>query len=272
MDRTDEDGLPASEVGIWTLDKHKLLRDYVIASHGARQKFQGRTSYIDPFCGPGRSWLREKLEFIDGSPLVAFEAGRAYPEDQFGDIHVGDTSQEYVDAAIKRIEARGGVATPYYGPAVETVGQITNRLAPFGLHVAFLDPFNLAHLPFSVIQELARFTHMDMIIHVSAMHLKRELPKWLAAPNVSCDLDQFAPGWREAIDPNRRQDVVREQIREHWRDQIRNLRMSPSEKVVAVENSRGGEIYWLVLVSRSDLADELWKDIAGRSMQGNLFP
>ena len=34
---TDQDGLPASDVGVWTLEKHERLRKYIDSSHGARR-------------------------------------------------------------------------------------------------------------------------------------------------------------------------------------------------------------------------------------------
>lgn len=71
MELADEDGLPMSEVGEWTLDKHERLRKYIDAAHGARRKFAGRTTYIDLYCGPGRSRIRETQKVVDGSPLVA---------------------------------------------------------------------------------------------------------------------------------------------------------------------------------------------------------
>lgn len=45
MGLMDDDGLPASEVGEWTLDKHERLRKYVVGAHGARRQFRGRTTY-----------------------------------------------------------------------------------------------------------------------------------------------------------------------------------------------------------------------------------
>jgi hypothetical protein len=45
----------------------------------------------------------------------------------------------------------------------------------YGLHLAFIDPFNLAQLPFSIIERMLRVQRMDMIIHVSLQDLQRNL-------------------------------------------------------------------------------------------------
>ena len=48
-----------------------------------------------------------------------------------------------------------------------------SAINPYGLHLAFLDPFNLAQLPFSIIERMLRVKRMDMIIHVSVQDLQR---------------------------------------------------------------------------------------------------
>ena len=43
------------------------------------------------------------------------------------------------------------------------------------LHFAFLDPYNLEQLPFSIIEKLASVQRMDMLIHVSVLDLQRNI-------------------------------------------------------------------------------------------------
>jgi hypothetical protein len=42
-----------------------------------------------------------------------------------------------------RIVSIGGSPTAAVGKAEETVDRVVNRLNPYGLHFAFLDPYNL---------------------------------------------------------------------------------------------------------------------------------
>jgi len=269
MDKQADDGLPASEVGAWTEEKHERLRRYVDASHGARRRFGARSTYVDLFCGPGRSWIRETDAFIDGSPLVAFDsAGKQ--GDQFGEILIADERPDYVAAAEQRLRSKGAKVRSFVGEARTTVDQVIAALDPAGLHLAFLDPYNLGALPFSIIEKLARVKRMDLLIHVSAMDLKRDLHNYVR-PDGPKDLDDFAPGWRSHVNTRRRQDVVRGQIFEYWRSLIKTLGTSPSDFVEAVENSKGAELYWLVFVARHELAHKLWQAIANVSAQGRLF-
>jgi three-Cys-motif partner protein len=268
MDKPDADGLPASEVGIWTEEKHERLRRYVDASHGARRSFK-RRSYVDLYCGPGRSWIRETDAFIDRSPLVAFDSAAKHG-DQFTEILIADANPEYINAAEARLRARGAKVHPFSGEAEAVVDQVIASLHPDGLHFAFLDPYNLGALPFVIIEKLASVKRMDLLVHVSAMDLKRDLHNYIRAEGPK-DLDRFAPGWRKQVNVKQRQDVVRKEIFEYWRSLIKRLGTSPNECVEAVENSKSSELYWLVFIARHDLAHRLWQAVSNVSTQGRLF-
>ena len=62
----DDDGLPLDEVGPWAKDKHDRLRKYVDISRAARRKWIEGSSksatYVDLFCGTGRSIIRDTNE------------------------------------------------------------------------------------------------------------------------------------------------------------------------------------------------------------------
>ncbi len=106
--------------------------------------------------------------------------------------------------SIRRIQLRlrnasrslGGAARSYVGEASVVVDQVMNAINPYGLHLAFLDPFNLAQLPFSIIERMLRVKRMDMIIHVSLQDLQRNLDDYTREGGT---LDMFAPGWRNEV-------------------------------------------------------------------------
>ncbi|OGA20889.1 MAG: hypothetical protein A3I02_15525 [Betaproteobacteria bacterium RIFCSPLOWO2_02_FULL_67_26] len=268
MDKLDADNLPASDVGAWTAEKHERLRKYVEASHGARRGYRYR-SYVDLYCGPGRSWIRETGVFIDGSPLVAFDSAGKHG-DQFTEILIADAKAEYIGAAESRLRARGANVRPFPGEAYAVVDQVIAALNPYGLHFAFLDPFSLGALPFSVIRKLGSVKRMDLLIHVSAMDLKRDLHNYIR-PDGPTDLEEFAPGWREHVDTKQRQDIVRQEIFDYWRTLIRGLGTSPNDCIEVVENSKSSDLYWLVFVARHELAHKLWEAIANVTPQSRLF-
>ena len=81
-------------------------------------------------------------------------------------------------------------------PALEAADAVIAKLHPNGLHFIVLDPFSLGGLPFELIKKFSVLKHVDMLLHVSAMDLTRNLDKYIADGTI----DAFAPGWREAVD------------------------------------------------------------------------
>ncbi len=268
----DEDGLPLDEVGPWAKEKHERLRRYVDISRAARRKFvqgSGGAAYIDLFCGTGRGFIQETNEKIDGSPLDAFRSARdgGVP---FSEIHVADSDSEKCAAAAARIANLGGAASKYVGKAEETTLQIVGRLNPYGLHFAFLDPFNLDDLRFSVIEALSHLKRIDMLIHVSAQDLQRNLDAY----SISKDgpLDHFAPGWRKAVDLRQTKSATRAAYIAYWASKMEALGLPPARRAELVSGTtKNQRLYWLVFVSRSDFAKSLWDKIRNVSGQGELL-
>lgn len=265
----DDDGLPISEVGEWALDKHERLRKYVDSAHGARRKFAGRTTYIDLYCGPGRSQVRETGKRIDGSPLVAWESGRQHG-DQFSEFLLADANSDYLEAAAVRLRKRGANVRTFAGEAHAVADQVIGALDAGGLHLALLDPYNLGALPFELIRKLFGVRHMDIIVHVSASDLTRNLALYMAEDGPK-HLDRFAPDWRKHVDLSSPPATVRQAVFTHWRNLVKALGATANDCVEVVENSKHADLYWLVFLARHQLAHKLWADIANVTPQGRLF-
>jgi len=263
----DDDGLPLDEVGPWARDKHERLRQYVAIAAGARATFiaaGGGASYVDLFCGSGRAVIRDSKERIDGSPLVAFRAARA-GRVPFSEIHLGDIDPYGCAAAAARIANAGGAAMHYAGKAEDTVAPIVGRLDPRGLHFAFLDPFRLDDLPFSVLVTLAGLPHIDLLIHLNAQDLQRSLDD--AAASGEGPLDRFAPGWRNAVDLRQAQPAQQAFFMAHWATLLESLGLPPARRTeVMAGTAANRRPYWLVLISGNAFAQELWermRNVAG---------
>jgi three-Cys-motif partner protein len=261
-----DDGLPVTKVGTWTQEKHERLVKYVDIAQGVRGMFaRTENTYIELFCGPGRSIIEDTGETIDGSPILAArtakESGMPYT-----DIHLADADPTYVDAVCKRMPDGVGRVHPYVGEAEKTVDEIVPRLNPLGLHFAFLDPYKLV-LPFCILKKLASFKRIDMLIHVSIHDFQRNLRIYM--DERGGPLDRFAPGWRDVVNQRGTDRNIRIAIFNHWLSLIRNLDMAASqgsdiEKVVGTNRQ---PLYWLVLVARHDRAHEFWNKIRNVSQQ-----
>ena len=217
LDLDPDDGLIVGEVGSWATEKHDRLRRYIQASRGARARFlppkgAGGASYIELYSGAGRSLIAGTKQIIDGSAVVAFKAGRASGH-PFSEMHLSDLEAQNSTALAQRIKALGGAATSYVGDANVVVDQVMDAINPHGLHLAFLDPFNLAQLPFSIIEKMLQVQRMDMIIHVSLQDLQRNLDEHT---RVGGTLDIFAPGWRDVVNVKQSMAALRAALIEYW--------------------------------------------------------
>jgi len=266
-----DDGLIVDEVGPWATEKHERLKRYIDASRGARMRFVppagAGASYIELFCGPGRSLVRDKNRLIDGSPVVAYRAARA-SKARFSELHLNDIDRDKVKAAKARVAKLGGTVIDYSGAAEAVVSEIVHAINPYGLHFAFLDPYNLEQLPFAIIEKLASVQRMDMLIHVSVQDLQSNLDEYSGPGGV---LDSFIPGWRQEVNINQAIKPLRAALLECWLKKIRCLGTIPAEGIELVAGPRGQRLYWLVFVSAHDLGQKLWdaiRDLRGQREMG----
>ncbi len=261
-----DDGLVRAIVGPWADEKHKRLRHYIDISRAARRKFQGNSTYIDLYAGSGRARIRDTEHVIDGSPVVAIaEAGRSDP---FGHVHLADYDAANVAACTARLgQLTAPALSTYVGKAEVTVREVAARLSPSGLHLAFLDPFSIEAMPFSILETLAGFERMDLIIHVSVMDLQRNVKRLMANGKLSA----FAPGWEAAVNPHVRNSTAVVEVMRYWQTLIGRLGLKVSHQVERVAGKRNQPLYWLVLAGRHPLADQFWGQVSNVTSQGRLF-
>ncbi|MCD9008005.1 three-Cys-motif partner protein TcmP [Luteimonas sp. XNQY3] len=260
------DGLPCELVGSWVKDKHTRLRHYVDISRAARRKFDGNTSFIDLYCGPGRAKINDTTEYLPGSTVAAaLEAQRNTP---FGSIHFGDLDADNMQACESRLARENlGPRHSYTGPAVETAAKVVAGLSKSGLHFAFLDPYNIKSMPFEVIQTLASKPRMDLLIHLSSMDLTRNIKQYMR----SGTLENFAPGWRSHVDPHARNNLALIGLVNYWCGLIRGLGYEDvSTGLELVSGNRRQPLYWLALASRNPLGTRFWGEVSNVTPQNRL--
>jgi len=255
-----DDGLIAEKVGSWAINKLEIVTDYVFASGGARKKFAGTgAAYIDPFCGSGRSLIRGTSKFIDGSPVAAFKKSLESPG-RFTSINVSDADEELLAAATKRLDLINAPVHPVAGPASVALPQIVRSLDPYGLHLAFLDPYNLATLSFDLLQELARLKRIDVIAHVSVSDLQRNASRY--AEEDYDQFDKFAPGWREKVSPTLTKAAFRAALMKYWSEKVTSLGLPQATHWELIRGEHGQRLYWLIFLAKNGLAHDLWQKIS----------
>ncbi len=265
------DTLVAGECRDWATLKHDTLSRYIQITLGVRRKFAGRAgaAYIDLFSGAGRALNTDSGEFIDGSPLVALKQS-LISKVPFTDVFINDIDPALLQACRARLERLGAVVHPMGKDVGHAAAEVVRTLNPEGYHLAFLDPFDLG-IPFSAIKTLTSLRRIDMLLHVSAMDLQRNLPKAASDPGVRRKLDTFAPGWDTAVDSIASTQRQREQFVGHWTELLAGLGATTDTRWRLITNSKNGPLYWLVLIARHKLAHDFWQRQGSVAPQGDLF-
>lgn len=254
-----ERGSHGKGVGSWVpAEKHRLLCEYLDGSRYAWKKWQSRV-LIDPFAGPGRIQVAGESFSRDGGAVRAWRS--LVQHAPFTNMFIGDLDEERALACQRRLAAVGAPATAFVGPADETVRAMVAAVPSGSLSLAYIDPYNLEFLSFSILQELAKLPKVDLAINFCTMDLQRN-----AEPEFDPSRARFdgtAPGWRQhppvllASKKNVKVAFLR-----YWCDLVRGLGFSHSREMPTVRNDRGHGIYRMVFFARHDLPTRIWTDVA----------
>lgn len=266
------DGLPGLPVGEWSLDKHELIQRYVDITSATRAKFLGQgnagATFIDLFCSYGRAYVRDSNSWIDGSSLVAWYAS-VKSKRPFSDIYLADINEGARSSCSRRLRALGAPCTEVEGDATSAAHHLLQILNPAALHTVFLDPYGLGTLDFAILRSLSALRRVDVIMHISAMDLQRNLESYMAPGRT--ELDRFAPGWRNVVQPGGDRTRVRSEILLYWKSLIEGLGVWPSTEMKLITGPGSQRLYWLTLASKHKLGQKFWKIASNTGKQGNLF-
>jgi three-Cys-motif partner protein len=264
-----DDGLLVEKVGPWAKDKLEIVGDYIQISGPTRRKYRkNRPAFIDAFCGPGRSLIRSTGEYIDGSAVTAFKQGK-HSVERFSTIEIADLEPELLAAATTRLEKLEAPVRATPGPAVEAIANIVSSLNQYGLHFALLDPHNLGALSFSIIEQLAKLKHIDILVHVSVSDLQRNAD--LYSSEVQRQFDEFAPDWRKQVSLDANLQSVRAAMIEYWSDLVERLGLPRAKHTELIKGTGNQRLYWLMLLSRHPRAHQFWNKITLPATEPTMF-
>ena len=255
-------------VGKWVPEeKHRYLATYLHATREAQKKFKQRV-LIDPFSGPGRIQVEGESGTRPGGSLAAFHQSVA-SDAPFTRVLIGDIDAERVHANELRLTAAGASVQSFVGPADQTV-EAMFKAVPFGaLALAYIDPYNLEYLSFSIIERLAKLQYVDFAIHFSLMDLHRNIDMEL---NPKRDrFDHALPGWRTAVPKDELSKAsLPGWFFNRWCKAIEDLGFKVSRQMPQITDGKGRTIYRMVFLSRHALPDRIWGDVA-RGRNRDLF-
>lgn len=245
-------------VGSWVpAQKHRLLCEYLYATRNAWKKWPSHV-FIDPFAGPGRIQVEGENSTRDGGVVLAWRT--LADTAPFTNMLVGDIDPERAAACEQRLKAIGAPTLSFVGPATATVKLMAAAIPPRSLCMAFIDPYNLEFLSFSVIEELAKLK-VDLAINFSTMDLERNAE--LEFDPERARFDGTAPGWRQDLKVlSASKQNVALAFFGYWCGLVRALGFEHSKEMPLVHNDQGRAIYRMVFFARDKLPNRIWSDIA----------
>lgn len=263
-----ERGKHGRGVGEWVpFEKHRYLCRYLNATREAQKRFKSRV-LIDPFCGPGRIQVLGETITRDGGSVIAYRQS-VLSGAPFTRVLIGDIDPDRAAANEARLRSRGAPAQKFVGPATETVDSMITEVPYGALALAYIDPYNLEYLSFSILERLAKLQHVDFAVHFSIMDLHRNIDM-----EMQPSRDRFKdalPGWRTRIPvAELSKKSLPTWFFEEWCTMVKRLGFVVSSRMPRVTDGEGRAIYRLVFFSRHPLPNRIWGDIA-RDQNRELF-
>jgi three-Cys-motif partner protein len=267
-DLTVDEGQSKAGVGRWVpAKKHKWMANYLYGTRQAWKKWSQR-AFIDPFCGPGRIRVKGEEFTRDGGALVAWRQSVKMGA-PFTHVLIGDADEERARACEARLLDAGAPVQCFVGPAAETVTKMAANVPGRALCLAYIDPYNLEYLAFSILQSLAHL-HVDFAVHYSTMDQVRNLEFEFNPKRAR--FDDTAPGWRENVEILKLNKAgAAEAFFEYWRGLVRSLNFTFSDEMPLVYNDSNHPIYRLAFFSRHPLPNRIWDDVVKDGQRGLDF-
>jgi len=267
------DGLVVRESGQWAKDKLYYLEHYLqIFSVGMHNRWPGKLYYVDLFAGPGRCFVRETQEEIDGSPLIALKF-------DFANYFFFENDPTCHDALVERIKARAperaDKISVIRGDCNKEIAQVRPPASP-SLGLAFIDPTGISQLSFDTICSLTAQRRMDLIINFpEGMGIRMNFHQYHSNENTALDIFVGSSRWKVRYNqqPTSFDQACRE-IAQEYLDNLRQLGYGVvDESQVPVRTEGNTLLYYLLFASKHPRGNEFWKKIGiiDPSGQRSLF-
>lgn len=252
------DGMIIRPSGPWIKKKYHYLKAYCdIFTRAMRRKW--RLTFIDLFAGPGRCYIEQTKEDVEGSSLLALQY-------DFSDYIFVEQDQDCLTALQERCRNSPKAKQIKFiqGDCNRIIGQVTKQLQP-GLVLAFIDPTKI-NIEFNAVRQLTEQRRVDLLMNIQdGMDVKRNF-KAYKEQGDSSRLGKFLGGnvpWSKLRKPLDAVDLYKERVCE--------LGYSTVEfKDIPVHNTKNAPMYFLFFASKHPRGLEFWQKITAKDNLGQM--
>ncbi|MDH4350810.1 MAG: three-Cys-motif partner protein TcmP [Gemmatimonadota bacterium] len=271
-----------SKIGIWSEVKLDILRDYASAYSrilAAQQQPPLQHIYIDAFSGSGVHQAKGTGELVWGSPTSVLLVEPAFTAYHFIDLDRGN-----IEALKEMVMSR---STGPYDPSTvrfyngDCNDVLLSKVFPtvnfkdYRRALCLLDPYGL-HLDWQVIQTAGQMRSIEVFLNFPIHDMNRNV---LFRDSKKADPKQVArltrywgdESWRDAaystqgnlfgLEEKTRNEVVVGAFRDRLKEVAGFKHVSPA---LAMRNSKGATLYYLLFASQKPVAAKIVEDIFGK--------
>jgi three-Cys-motif partner protein len=272
----DDDGLFTPGVGDWAERKYRLISYYAeMFSTSMKRKWEGR-AYIDLFAGAGRGRVRDTTRILQTSALLALGVPDPFDRYVFCDLDRACTR-----ALRQRVEREYGDSRKVdylTGDSNELVHRVLalmreERHKGSLLSFCVVDPYKMANLKFSTIEQLSSLFADFLVLIPSYMDAHRNEDAYSAPGNTTVEEFLGDPDWRSAR--ARTPGDFGAFIVDQFGIAMRRLGFiydGPGEEVSISLPVKNFKLYHLAFFSKSELVMKFWRTARkGSDEQLGLF-
>jgi len=237
------------EVGSWTQDKLKILRQYLpgylLATTRARERI-----YVDAFAGPGLNRLRGTRRVIDGSPLIGLDAC-ASNETTFDRLFFVERDPALAAELCGIVNTRDKTqrANVIVGDVNEELPKLVAKLPLRSPIFVFVDPDGIEPR-WTTVEAIAPWQTELLINFPLGMSIKRNLDS--AKVTEYFGTDRWRGLWN-LTGPGRTRALL--QLYKERLGELGYLYTTQHDRLV--KTSGGRHLYYLVFVSKVDVAKRI---------------
>jgi three-Cys-motif partner protein len=270
----DNDNLVLPEIGIWGLQKYKLLGDYCnIFTSGMKNNWE-QLIYIDLFAGAGYAKIKDENRVLLTSALIA-----ASIPHKFTKYIVSEFDKNKMDALKRRVERQAQDLNIAFveGDSNRNVDTIISHIPKDSnaLRFCFVDPYSL-NLEFETIRKIASVGKVDFLILLALpMDGKRNFHNYIQ--DESDKIDRFI-GNSEWRGPFRKGEIRQQDFIKYLADAYdKNMSglgyvVNPALKYQVKNDEANLPLYYLAFYSKNERGNDFYKKIEKyQSVQLKMF-